>query len=80
MAEAEASPSSEPKKKKKCVFFKTKIAEFEVKQHLANFFSSLKTIDRQSLIREEAVDCNRLQSSKMSKENLIDLVLKPKAP
>ena len=64
---------------KQCFTFKLQIDEIQVKQNLANFFSALKTSDRESLIREEAVDHNRLQSSKMSKENLIDLVLTPKA-
>ena len=60
---------------KRCFSFKLQIDEIQVKQNLKSFFSALKTSDRESLIREEAVDCNRLQSSKMSKENLIDLVL-----
>ena len=64
---------------KRCFSFKLQIDEIQVKQNLKNFFSALKTSDRESLIREEAVDSNRLQSSKMSKENLIDLVLCPKA-
>ena len=45
---------------KQCFTFKLQIDEIQVKQNLANFFSALKTSDRESLIREEAVDHNRL--------------------
>ena len=45
---------------KQCFSFKLQIDEIQVKQNLKNFFSALKTSDRESLIREEAVDHNRL--------------------
>ena len=56
-----------------------KVARFQVRQRLASFFSSLKRRDRESLIKEELLDRERLNSSKLSKENLAALVLHPRS-
>ena len=56
-----------------------KIEKFEVMKNLANFYSSLKSSHRISLIKEEVSDYCRLGIGKLSKESLTQLVLNPKA-
>ena len=46
---------------------------------LASFYSALKRSDRESLIREELIDLDRLKFSKSSKESLAGLIFSPKA-
>ena len=41
---------------------------------LASFYSALKRSDRESLIREELLDLDRLKFSKLSKENFAALI------
>jgi len=47
-----------------------KIEKFEVRKNLANFYSSLKSSHRISLIKEEVSDYCRLGIEKLSKESL----------
>ena len=49
-----------------------------VVQELAPFYQSLKNSQRESLIREEVQDHRRLGTSKLTKENLLELVTAPK--
>ena len=56
-----------------------KIEKFEVRKNLANFYSSLKSSHRISLIKEEVSDYCRLGIGKLSTESLTQLVLNPKA-
>ena len=54
-------------------------AMMPLKQVLLSYFSALKISDRESLIREEVTDATRLGTSKLSKENLKELVTREKA-
>ena len=63
----------------RCYNKSRKIEKFNSKQKLANFFSSLPHRARESLIKEELLDRERLNTSKLSKENLASLVLEPEA-
>ena len=64
---------------KRCYNKSKKIQKVHLKQKLANFFSSLPHRARESLIKEELLDRERLNTSKLSKENLASLVLEPEA-
>ena len=66
-------------KSSRCLSFKKKIDKIQVEQRLASFFSSLKSSDRQSMIREEVQDQERLKAAKLSSEQLTELVLEEKA-
>lgn len=63
----------------RCYSNRFKVKNIEMRQKLANFFSALKPSQRASLIREEVVDYKRLNSSKLDKERLAELVLAPEA-
>ena len=53
----------------------TRPKNVQVIQELVNFYSALPKHVRESLIREEVQDALRTDTSKMSKEMLLDLVL-----
>ena len=64
---------------KKLFTFKTDIRNIHISQNLASFFSSLKRSDRESMIRKEVLDHERMRCSQMPISNLGDLVLEPQA-
>ena len=54
------------------------VDDIVIGQQLANFYSSLKSKVRESLIREEVQDFKRLQTSKFSRDMLCELIMAPK--
>ena len=62
-----------------CYTSKMRIKSFEVDQYVANFHSALPKNIRSSLVREEVLENKRLNSSKLTKEDLASLVLEPPA-
>ena len=58
---------------------KRKVDQIQVEQHLATFFSSLKSSDRESMIREEVQLQERLKAARLTSEQLAELVLEEKS-
>ena len=67
-------------KLEKCYSNKMRIKAFEVvDQYLANFHAALPKSMRASFVREEVLENKRLNSSKLTKEDLVSLVSEPPA-
>ena len=51
-----------------------------VEQELPSFYSAMRLPTREALVREEVQYFKRLNCSKLSKEQLMELVCQPRAP